>query len=63
MTTPGYRAVPGTLSRSSQLLAPPTVLGSITLPREGNSSRELAGHALDPPSGVDPQALLQVFRI
>lgn len=50
-------------SKTSYALTLTSVVGEVWLPHEGIASLQLASHALDPPSGVRPQALLQVFRI
>ena len=50
-------------SRSPHVLAPLAVLGSAWSLLEGTASLQRATHALDLPSGIRRQALLQVFRL
>jgi hypothetical protein len=54
---------PASPTKTTYALALPGIVGEVWLPHEGIASLQLASHALDPPSGVRFQALLQVFRI
>jgi hypothetical protein len=54
---------PVSLVRAPDALLSLAVLGHVWLGLEAHAPLELATHALDPPNGVDPQALLQVFRL
>jgi hypothetical protein len=55
--------VPASLVRVPETLLSLAVLGSVCLLLEARAPLEIATHTLDPPSGVNPQALLQVFRL
>jgi hypothetical protein len=54
---------PASLVRVPETLLSLAVLGSVWLFLEAHAPLQLATHTLDPPSGVNPHALLQVFRL